>query len=314
MDISVVCPVYNEEASIAEVLKDVREHLKNDRRVNHFEILMVDDGSEDQTLQRARQVSGVTILRNEVRRGYGASLKKGILAARYPIVLITDGDGTYPLDALGQMFDETPDYEMVVGERNLDQAGYSLARRIGKWALNLLVYNLTGRKIQDLNSGLRLMRKDAVIPFFPIISDGFSFTTTVTLAFLQSHLRVGFVPIQYRKRAGKSKIQPLRDTFRMIVQILQNIMFFNPLRIFASVAFLCFIFTALILFYDVVVRRNVGDAYLFFLIMGSTFLFAGLTADLIHKKFLLLEKKMTPHARRSDSSDETEGAGSDVIR
>lgn len=306
MNVSAICPVFNEEASVGEVLTDLRRHLQDHPKITRFEILVVDDGSEDLTSVKACGVPDVILLKNAARRGYGAALKRGISASQYDIVLMIDGDGSYPLDHLDPMLARMEDHDMVVGERDSGRADYPFPKRLGKAVLNLLVFALTGRKIKDLNSGLRLMRKDSVIPFFPIISDGFSFTTTITLAFFQSHMRVAYVPIQYRQRKGKSKIRPVQDTFQMIVQILQNIMFFNPLRVFASVALVNFIITAGFLFYDVLVRGNVGDAYLLFLISGFAFLFAGLMADLIHKKFLFLERKMTLLGHANDMRGKSE--------
>lgn len=308
MNISAICPAYNEEHAIVSVLKELKDSLGQQVAIDDFEIILVDDGSTDRTLEVAQRVEGVQILSNPTNMGYGASLKRGIQSAKYDIILIVDGDGTYPLNPLDGMLALMDANVMVVGERDLNLCGYPLARRIAKGILRTLVYALTGRKIKDLNSGLRLLRKEAVLPFFPIISDGFSFTTTITLVFVQSQSKVSFVPIPYRRRSGsgKSKIRPIRDTLRMVTQIFQNIMFFNPLRLFTRIAMLSFFVTALVLVFDIFVSRDVGDTYLFFLITGFAFFFVGLITDLIHKKFSFLESKMEQMAgqhRNQEKSD-----------
>lgn len=292
MNISLVCPAYNEEQTIACTLQEVRKALESQSVVEQFELIVVDDGSEDRTVEEARKVTQVRVIQNIKNTGYGASLKRGILEAKYDIILIIDGDNTYPLDALKAMLEQMKNHAMVVGQRDLKLFEYSLTRRFAKWILKMLVYVISGQKVKDMNSGLRLIRKDAVKVFFPIISDGFSFTTTVTLAFYQNSLPIAYVPIEYRKRVGKSKIQPIKDTFQILLLILRTIVFFQPLRIFIFIAFLFFIFASSSLFFDVFIGRNITDKTVLFFATASAFFFAGLIADLIHRRFDILENKL----------------------
>lgn len=233
--LSILIPAYNEAAGIAEVVQRVKAVARD--LAGPWELLVVDDGSSDDTAARA-EAAGARVIRHGQNRGYGAALKTGIRRAAHEQVLILDADCTYPPEVLPEILAHSKDQDMVVGARTKGDVQIPLIRRPAKAILRGLASYLSGYPIPDLNSGLRLMRKEAVNRFLGILPNGFSFTTTITLAMLVSGLAVSYVPIEYHKRTGRSHIRPIRDTIGFFALILRTVMHFNPLKIFLPLAFL----------------------------------------------------------------------------
>jgi glycosyltransferase involved in cell wall biosynthesis len=226
--VSVVIPAYNEADHIAGEIRSVCEVLHSTGW--SYEVIVVDDGSEDGTGETA-MTTGVRVLRHSRNRGYGAALKRGIEAARHDWILITDADGTYPASAIPRLLDRAAENEMVVGARTTQKVQIPFSRRPAKWFLQWLASYLAGQPIPDLNSGLRLMRRDLVERYRHLLPSRFSFTTTMTLAAACNGHAVEFVPIDYAARLGQSKIRPW-DTYEFLLLILRTIVFFNPLKVF----------------------------------------------------------------------------------
>src|SRR5262249_32059213 len=181
------------------------------------------------------ELTAATVLRHEVNRGYGASLKTGIRSAKYDLVCIMDADGTYPADKLPEMIKEGQQADMIVGARQAGSGNSSLGRQPAKWFLNRLANFMTGTKIPDLNSGMRVLRRDMVLEYIDILPDRFSFTTTITLAGLCDGYRVKYMPIEYGRRVGNSKIKPI-DALNFFILILRTMTYFRPLRIFVPIS------------------------------------------------------------------------------
>lgn len=226
--VSIVIPAYNEEQAIRAQIDKIHTVMKETDW--QYEIIVVDDGSTDNTAAEAEQAN-VKVIRQPRNRGYGAALKTGISAANSDYVSIIDADGTYPAEALPEMLAKAHEYDMVVGARIGENVEIPWARRPAKWFLRKLASYLAEYPIPDLNSGLRVMRKSAVERFYHLLPSGFSFTTTITLAFFSNDLLVEYHPIAYAKRIGKSKIRPI-DAYHFTLLILRTIVFFNPLRVF----------------------------------------------------------------------------------
>jgi len=233
--LSVVIPAYNEQGSIAGVITEVRERLIESGLAP--KILVVDDGSTDDT-STAAFAAGARVIRHRSNRGYGAALKTGILAARHDIIAIIDADGTYPATVIPAMVEKLRHADMVVGARVGEQVHIPWIRRPAKWLLNRLANYVACARIPDLNSGLRLFRRDVVLQYFPILPDQFSWTSTVTLALLSDQYAVDYLPIDYRPRQGRSKIVPW-DAPSFAVLILRTAMLFRPLRVFLPLALVC---------------------------------------------------------------------------
>lgn len=260
---SIVIPAYNEEGAIEGVLREI---LALEPK-GSFEVVVVDDCSTDTTAEKVAK-HPVKLLRNVQNFGYGYSLKQGIRVATHENIIILDADGSYPVSSLSKLIQEyEKGFDMVVGARQGFYYRGSPVKRVARFFFRAISEFATGQRIPDINSGCRVFRKDFATRFFHILSNGFSFTTTITLAFMLNAYSVRYIPIEYHKRAGKSKVRYLRDTLRSAQIIVEAIVFYNPLKIFllcaAVVFFSGLVSIALTLF-------STGIALLFFgMVAGS---------------------------------------------
>ncbi len=282
--ISVIIPTYNEEAGIASVIEGILSVM--DRSNIDYELLVVDDGSTDRTSEIIRE-KDVELVQHHINRGYGASLKTGIKRARYGNILITDADGTYPnkqIHELIRTFKEG-NFDMVVGARIGKDVSIPFIRRPAKWFLTQLANYLCGTRIPDLNSGLRIMRKVVVEKYSRILPDGFSFTTTITLAMLTNGHIIEYVPIDYFKRKGKSKIRPLKDTLNFIQLVITTVLYFDPLKVFIPLSLFLVIFAFIVLIGSWLYLGKVADLSFVVILMSAVVVMAiGMLADLIDKR------------------------------
>lgn len=278
--VSVIIPAYNEQDGIGKVVDAIRDVCLS--RGFEFEIIVVDDGSTDQTAH-ALDDKQVHLIRHPENRGYGASIKTGVLASRFPWILITDADGTYPIEQIPMLIENCLHYDMVVGARTGEDVNIPMIRRPAKWILNGLANFMAQTKIPDLNSGFRLFRKSTFIRFLNYYPSGFSLTTTITLAMLSNDHPVKFVPINYYKREGTSKIRPIRDTYNFFVLVVRTIMYFDPLRVFLPVAMVLAILGTLFTIWELIHFRNITTAATIVLFAAIQTAILGLLADLIVK-------------------------------
>lgn len=284
--ISCVIPVYNEAAAVAETIRGVAEALGDCGRP--WEILMVDDGSTDGSAEAARG-SGceVRVIQHDQNRGYGAAIKTGARHAGHDWVLILDADGTYPPEEIRKLLnalEEDPEAEMIVGRRSQTLETDGPFRLLGKKILITLANFLSGQRIPDLNSGLRLMRQRSLARYASLLPDGFSLTTSITLALLCSGAHVRYVPIEYRARKGQSKIRPVRDMYNFCVLIARTITYFNPLKVYGPLSALLVAASVLTVLLSKWLRGEVMDVTALFLFMGGLqVLLIGVLADLMIK-------------------------------
>ena len=199
--LTVVVPAYNELDALAPVMEELVTIMEGGGHA--FEIIVIDDGSDDGTSEIAAGFSDpVRTIRHESNKGYGSALKTGIRAARYAVVCTTDADGTYPNERIPDLFEHYLENEcdMVVGARTGDNVSIPLIRRPAKWAIGKLANYMVNYRIPDINSGLRLFRRDLVMKMFRILPDGFSISTNVTMAMISHDYKVDFLPIDYHAR------------------------------------------------------------------------------------------------------------------
>jgi glycosyltransferase involved in cell wall biosynthesis len=236
--ISVVLPAFNEAATIGRTLEGVRRALDG-TRLGPYEIIVVDDGSTDGTAELA-SAAGARIVRHPANSGYGRALKDGITAARYDTIVILDADDTYPTEAIPRLIAELErGYDLVVGART----GIHYRGGWFKAPLRALLTSLaeftTGQRIADVNSGLRAFRRSTTLPYFPQLCDTFSFTTSMTLAYMLTGRFVQHMPIEYFDRVGTTKVHLFRDSLRTLQYIVQSIVYYNPVKLFLLLAGLC---------------------------------------------------------------------------
>ncbi len=229
--ISVVIPAYNEGPAIAQSIRGVREALGE----TGAEVVVVDDGSRDDTAEQAR-AAGARVIRHPHNLGYGAALKTGIAAAEHDTIVITDADGTYPVDEIPALLEEyRRGYHMVVGARTGRHYYESFLKSPLRLMLKWLVEFTVGRTIPDVNSGLRVFSKRDVMPYFSTLCNTFSFTTSVTLAYMMTSKFVAYRPIPYHPRVGSTKVRLFRDSLRTLQYIVEAILYYNPLKLFLAI-------------------------------------------------------------------------------
>lgn len=281
--LSMVIPCFNEAGSIRKTLEELEQTLKGSGI--DTEIIVVDDGSTDGTAEEAEELKtgSLVLVRNEVNLGYGASIKAGIRQSRYDWVGICDADGTYPVEKIADMIPFFKDHDMVTGIRTGDVKAVPLLRRPAKWFLNRFSSYLAGRKIRDVNSGLRCFKKEYIQKFWSIFPNGFSFTTTTTMMFNMENLKVKTIPVNYYKREGKSKIRPIKDTYNFFLLIMRITMLFNPLRIFMPAFFTTLFFSFVSLGRDIYLR-NLTDTTVLLFVFSLIIFLIGLLADLVNRR------------------------------
>lgn len=280
--VSVIIPAHNEKASIVGVLDQVNHALKDVTR----EVIVIDDGSTDATAALASGVQGTRVISHGSNEGYGAALKTGIRNAQYDRILIIDADATYPEGSIPRLIEMSDHAEMVVGARVGRHVEEPFVRGAVKRLIVMLANYLADTHIPDLNSGLRIFKRNIALDYIHLLPGGFSFTSTITLIFLSEGYRVEYLPIDYRKRKGWSKFHPFYDTLNMLILIIRTLVYFNPLRIFLPLAFilLAAIFPTLWAY-----RAGGGTAYLvtaICLAVAAIQVFGiGIVADLFGKRY-----------------------------
>ncbi len=276
VDVAVIIPAFNEVEGVGPTLDRVTRVMKD--LLLTCDIVVVDDGSTDGTAAVA-QSRGARVVRLPENRGYGAALKAGIRDSRSRLVLITDADGTYPADAIPALLEQAEAGDMVVGSRAVNDRSVPRLRRPAKLLLGALASYLAGRKIPDLNSGLRVMRRSVLTRFLHVLPSGFSFTTTITLAMLCTDHRVSYVPIRCAARVGSSKLKA-HEFSAFIMLVLRTVVLFNPLKVFLPLGGAVFLLGLVKLVHDVIVW-NLSETAIMSFLAALTIWSVGLLADMI---------------------------------
>lgn len=236
-EFSVVIPAFREEGAIADVVREVLQ-VAQATGLAH-EVIVIDDGSPDRTAELARE-AGARVIPHPYNKGYGAALKTGIRAATGRTVIFMDADGQHRPQDLPRLLAERARYDMVVGARK-GTAGSPLWRKPGKRVLAWVVNHLVGRRVPDFNSGLRAIDRHLALRILPLMPDGFSFSTTSTIACFRGGFNVGYMPIDIRPRAAGVSSVGVSDGFRTLMLIVRLVVIFAPLRVFLPFSILSFL-------------------------------------------------------------------------
>lgn len=285
---TLIVPAYNEEGAILETIQSLRTFLTD---AGPYELLVVNDGSTDRTREILEQAAEadpeVTVVHHSRNSGYGSALKSGVRRARGEYIVITDADGTYPNHRVPELVAKCAEgWDMVVGARTGADVTYPLIRKIPKAFLKAYASWIARMPIPDINSGLRVFRRDLAEQYLHILPGGFSFTTTITLAMLTNYRKVLFVPIDYHPRIGKSKIKPVRDTLNFVQLIARTGMYFAPIRVLLPIILFASLGTAVSFVVDVLQPGgpNLTDkTVMLFMLTLNSGMFA-LLADMIDKR------------------------------
>lgn len=280
--LSAVIPVFNEEKAVFDIINELKNVL--DKLNTSYEIIAIDDGSSDKSGEILKTIEGIKLIQHPLNRGYGASLKTGIKSAQGEWILIADADGTYPLNSIPELYSHLNQYDMVVGARTGKNVNIPFFRKPAKKFISILANFLSGQKIPDLNSGLRFFKKELALNYFHLFPEGFSFTTTITLALISDGYLVKFIPIDYFKREGKSSIRPLKDFIYFTSLVVRIVSYFRPLKVFASLSLSLFFLAVLFFIYCFYFLHIIADTTLVIVSMASLQIFlSGLIAELIVK-------------------------------
>jgi polyisoprenyl-phosphate glycosyltransferase len=279
LDVSIILPVFNEATHLEEEVRRIEKAMDASRY--SYELIVVDDGSTDGSGDLAETL-GVRTIRFATNRGSGSARKYGTMAAKGGVVVWTDVDMTYPNDRIPELVDDLAGYDQVVGARTSEEGTVKVLRKPAKWFIRKLASYLTGTKIPDLNSGFRAFRRDVAEQFLYLLPKGFSCVTTLTMAFLSNGYTIKYVPIDYAKRAGRSKFHWLADTRRYLLQVVRMVLMHEPIRFFGPPAVLLGLFGVGKLVYDLI-DKDFRIATNTVVILGVAVALAGvgLLADLL---------------------------------
>ena len=290
---SIVIPCYNESLAVSKTAKEIFSTLttwaeKEDVELS-FELIFVNDGSTDATSEKLsildQDYKNLKVIDSKVNCGYGASLKKGILASKYDSIVITDADGTYPNKKIPELIKRLEKNEMVIGARIGKNVQIPTLRRPVKWLLLKYARWMSKADIKDLNSGLRAMKKDMVFRFWNMLPNAFSFTSTITLSMHIEGLNVSYLPIDYHARIGNSSIKPVQDTLRFFSLVLRTVMYFKPLQILGTIGLVIIFGSIGIGITGKMLLGEVPDVIAVSMFStGSIFIGLGLLGDLINAR------------------------------
>jgi len=224
--VSIILPVYNEENNLAELIKRIRKVGPD------FEIIVIDDGSEDST-QEIANAAQVKVIRHPYNRGNGAAIKTGVKEAKGEVLVMMDSDMQHPPEEIPRLLEFFPKYDMAVAARGKN-ADVSKFRGLGNFLLKKTAELLSGHNISDLTSGFRAIKRDKITEFVHLFPERYSYPTTITIAMFKAGYFVKYLHLDtiQKRREGKSQLKPFKDGFRFIAIMLRIIMLFDPQKIF----------------------------------------------------------------------------------
>lgn len=282
--VSVIIPAYNEESAIGSVLEELLREMSAWNR-NNVEIIVINDGSSDDTAKIVSQFEKVRLVNHRKNKGYGSAIKTGIREAAGDIIVWYDADGQHrPEDLLKlitKMDEEDLDY--CIGIRDRDSYEEK-SRRLGKKILKGILRFIVKEDLKDFNSGMRGFKREVIMPYLSLLPNTFGASTVTTLLMLEQEHYGGEVSITVRKRTGKSSVKQVRDGFRTIALILQIIILFQPMRILGKCGLgLCMIGTLYGILCALQWRGGIPTLASILIIFGFQLICFGVLSDQISK-------------------------------
>ena len=273
--VSIIIPAYNEELTIVHLLNELEAYT------SEFEIIVVNDASSDKTSQLLNNFEKIKIITHPYNKGYGAALKTGIRAASGEFVLTMDADGQHRPEEIPKLLEHINNFDMIVGARQKNSHNEWI-RIPGKWILSKVANYLSGMIIPDINSGFRIMRKDCVKDFIHILPNGFSFSTTITLALINAGFNVKYVPILAAPRnEGKSTVRQGRDGAITLLLITRCISLFNPLKVYIPAAIAILLPSFFYALYGLIAYMSFPKTAIVGFLTGIIIIFFGILSDQI---------------------------------
>ncbi len=272
--ITVVIPAFNEETTIGDVIRGVRQHVPAAR------VLVINDGSSDRTAATAQE-AGADVISHPLNKGNGASIKTALRSIQGGIVAVIDGDGQHNPEELPSLLERLERFDLVVGVRSFANSEGSPLRNFGNVVLRELASFLAERKIADLTSGFRAFRHSVACKFLHMYPNGYSFPATSTLCFISAGYNVDFIPIHVRPRPADtaSKLRPFRDGFRFLQFILRVVTMANPNKIFFPVGLAMLSIGVLLTIRNLILFAQFSGGVVLFLAGGINIIFFGLILD-----------------------------------
>ncbi len=273
--VSIIIPAYNEAEVIGSVVEGIRAVAADD----DWEILVVDDGSTDETSKQASR-SGVRVVKHPYNKGNGAAVKTGLREASGEVVCLMDADGQHDPREIPKLLAALQTYDLVIGTREGRRSG-GLLRWLGNLFYNRLASYLTNHPIYDLTSGFRAAWRDKMLEFLPLFPNGFSYPVTSTMAFIKAGYNVGFIPITVSKRVGQSMIRVFRDGVKFVLIAMRIIMLFSPMRIFLPISALLFAGGASYAIYTIITEVHITNTTVLLCTMSVVTFLIGLVSEQI---------------------------------
>ncbi|MGW8315745.1 MAG: glycosyltransferase family 2 protein [Bacteroidales bacterium] len=273
---TVIIPAFNE----ADIIRKTLDSIIDEGLQERYEIIVVDDGSEDNTAEIIKEYP-LRLLRHHTNKGYGAALKTGIRAAKGEFVIIMDSDGQHDPGYIGQIEAMLSEFDMVIGDRS--KSSYQVStRKAGKRLIRWVGEYVVEQKLPDYNSGYRGFHRSIIEGMLHLMPNGFSFSTTSTLAFLKEGYNIGTIEIEVYKREGrKSNVKMFRDGSKTMLLLFRIIMLFNPLKVFFPTSLITFLLGIVFGVIGYIQYERFSNGAVVLTTLGMFLFFIGLVADQI---------------------------------
>jgi len=282
--VSIVIPAFNEAQAISKDISTIITAMEGSGY--DYEIIVVDDGSTDGTGDIA-EAMGVKVVRHPENKGVGVARTTGVRCASGSVIVMTDADNSYPNEDIPRLLSLIGKYDMVIGARTKEAGSLPWLRKPVKTIIRKLAEYVTSERIADLNSGFRAFKRNLALRYINIMPEGHSWVGTMTLAFLSEKRDVAYIPIDYKKRVGKSTFHPIADSYNYVVFLVKTVMYFKPLKVFVPICVMLLLLGLVKSIYDSFVLHDFKESDILIILTGVLIGVLGLLADLqvkLHKQ------------------------------